>query len=53
MGKVIEYIGYEREGVEGLKRGGWEVETWDGAGVGKGWTRYLQNFHKETCYFVK
>lgn len=22
MGKVIEYIGYEREGVEGLKGGG-------------------------------
>lgn len=34
MGKVIEYIGYEREGVEGLRAGGWEVETWDGAGEG-------------------
>lgn len=56
VGKVIEYTGFEREeempGVEGLKEG-WEVETRDGAGVGKVSTRCLQNSHKETCYLVK
>lgn len=56
VGKVTEYTGCEREeempGVEGLKEGR-EVETWDGAGVGKGSTRCLQNSHKETCYLLQ